>query len=516
MDKDNITVNTGILRKKTINIINTLFDTYKNNTKIEEKIYHYVNNNLINVISKMNINIKHEENIKSIINEFIQDFFVEDNSYFYISSKDTFIYYNDVKYQLIEEDDITLKLFELIKEDDELKCYKRQIANEIITKMKTNSLQKSIPESNTICFLNTFFIPNLLTSKTDMKYLYCILGDSILKKDNNHIFYFNIEAKDFFDILNDLLVYYFGIRLPLNIKYKYHQDHDYKLCRILNFNIAVKNKVFWNSFLKDNIFNIYVVSCYYSIRYGGSEKYLNGLLDLNKCNILFLKNNTQDNIINMFVKKMLVKVNDEKKEININNMYFLWKMFIKHQNIPNIIYKNTFYALLNNKIKRHDKNYIGYGSEYLSNIKRFQSFWSETMIDGLGDEIELNELFVLYQEWYKDKGDFNTHFDEDKMYELIQYFYPTIDIKDNKFILNKTNLLWDKSSMIENGLDIKFDKKIKTKISFNKLYKYYCSFSKNKNNKIASKNYFINVINKIIPKEYIKNNMILDNYWLNI
>ena len=60
----------------------------------------------------------------------------------------------------------------------------------------------------------------------------------------------------------------------------------------------------------------------------------------------------------------------------------------------------------------------------------------------------------------------------------------------------------------------RFKKQIQHKISLNKLYKYYCSYSKEKNEKITSKNYFINTIHKIIPDNFIINNKILPDYWI--
>ena len=324
-------------RQLSIDIVNNLFDKYSDE-KLQNKIYSYLSNNLVNILCKLQNDEIEKKNILTKINDFIEDFFLEDNSYFYIQHNDTYIYYNDVKYQIIDEDEIILKLYDLIKQEKEIKYHKQKISRDILKMMKEHKLEKSIPESTTISYLNTFFIPNLLSLKTDMKYLYCIIGDSILDKKTNNIFYFNIESKDFFEILIDLFQYYFGMNLSLNIKYKYHVEHDYNLCRILNFNIAVKNRDFWETFLKDNIFNIYVVACYYSIRYGNSESYLKTLLPINKKNILFLKNNNESKIINMFINKMLIK--EDNKKIKFNNMYFLWKIFIKQQNIPNIMYKN--------------------------------------------------------------------------------------------------------------------------------------------------------------------------------
>ena len=256
------------------------------------------------------------------------------------------------------------------------------------------------------------------------------------------------------------------------------------------------------------------MSCYYSIRYGNSEEYLKTLND--KSDILFLNNNNQEDIINLFINKMLEK-KTTKEEINPTDMYFLWKIFVQYHKIPNVIYKNDFLKLISNKINTNKKNkYVGYYSEYLQNIKHFKTFWEDTMCESYSDELEISELHILYNEWFKDKYDSNISINDDKIIELISYFYPDTVIDDNKYILHKINILWDKQGAIEVGLENKFNKDIKTNISMSKLYKYYCSYCKKNKEKIASKNYFINVVHKIIPKGqniYIMNNMVLKEYW---
>lgn len=497
--------------------LNDILNKYKNDEKMLEKVHGYINTNLTNYIEKIH---KTEENRKitnNKINNFIDDFFIIDNNYFYIAQNGTFIYYDDLNYKIIDEDDLIEKLYVCIEDenDGDLNAFKHKIKNTIIKRLKETRLEKSIPESDTITYLNNFFVPILLPIKNKMKYLYCMIGDSILKRKTNKIYYFNIESKEFVCVLESLFEYYFDIKLHLNVKYKYHKDHDYNLCRILNFNISIKNRDIWENFLKDNIFNFYVVSCYYSIRYGNSEEYLKTLNDKN--DILFLKNNTQEDIINLFIKKMLENKNtNDGEEINQTDMYFLWKIFIQYHKIPNVIYKNEFLKLLSKRINNNNNKYVGYYSEYLKNIKHFKTFWENTMCDSYSDELEISELHILYNEWFKNKYDNTISIDDDKIIELICYFYPDTVIDDNKYILHKINILWDKQGAIEVGLENKFNKDIKTKISMSKLYKYYCSYCKKNKQKIASKNYFINVVHKIIPEgqnEYIKNNMILKKYW---
>ena len=68
-------------RELSIEIINKLFDTYKDD-KLQSKIYNYISNNLVNILSKLHNDEIEKKNLSTKINDFIEDFFLEDNSYF--------------------------------------------------------------------------------------------------------------------------------------------------------------------------------------------------------------------------------------------------------------------------------------------------------------------------------------------------------------------------------------------------------------------------------------------------
>ena len=74
--------------------------------------------------------------------------------------------------------------------------------------------------------------------------------------------------------------------------------------------------------------------------------------------------------------------------------------------------------------------------------------------------------------------------------------------------------MWNKKRDIKNKIENKFNKKINTDITLLEAYKSYCSYG-DKNNyiNIVSKSYFEKYINDIIPFKYLKNNMILKEYW---
>ena len=67
-----------LLKQKSCNIINALFDTYKNEKKVIEKTFHYISNNLPNYVNKIYQNEQLETFLNAKIDDFIEDCFLDD------------------------------------------------------------------------------------------------------------------------------------------------------------------------------------------------------------------------------------------------------------------------------------------------------------------------------------------------------------------------------------------------------------------------------------------------------
>ena len=82
-------------------------------------------------------------------------------------------------------------------------------------------------------------------------------------------------------------------------------------------------------------------------------------------------------------------------------------------------------------------------------------------------------------------------------------------------ILHISCNLWIKGTDINLAIKKKFNlENIKNDLSMLDSYKLYCSFCCNKNSiNIVSKKYFEKYIDKAIPRQYIKNNIISKEYW---
>ena len=103
---------------------------------------------------------------------------------------------------------------------------------------------------------------------------------------------------------------------------------------------------------------------------------------------------------------------------------------------------------------------------------------------------------------------------ENKLKELIKYFYPNVKFRNN-MILDRKCIFWKKKEDISESIKNKFMKNIDKNLTFLEAYLSYCSYCDNcKKLNIVSKKYFEKYIGSIIPQQYIKNKVILKEFWL--
>ena len=373
---------------------------------------------------------------------------------------------------------------------------------------------KSLPESKTIQEIIKL-LSILFDSKDEIKYFLTLLGDNILKKNKNLIHYCNPLGKPFFDILLQYNKDYFNNSFILNsIRFKNH-GYDYKNIRILHINKQIKNYYGLPIFIKGNFFNIISVACYYSNRYENSELFIkNEAQTTIKDKICYLENKTPNNIVDNFIDIFIESTNSENDIVNKKDMNFLWNKYIHNKNLPNIISKNNLQKILEEKLD-FNEHFRKIKSSFLIHIIFIKQFWNSTiqMGDLIEDELEISEFITLFNCWCKNnKKEVSDIKDELQVKEILEYYYPEINIIDEKYILNIKCNLWCKEDDINNYfLNIKT--KLKEDISFVEFYKLYCKYSKKEKKIVVSKKYFEKYIYKLIPSEYIDNNMILNVYW---
>ncbi len=493
--------------------ITELYNQYKNDEFILSKLTNYINNDLplllINCKKQKKIREDRRELLIEAHNKFVKEF-INKNIYFYSSTTEIFFKYDNNNYYVSKEDDIIYSILSSLSYRDnqeqvqyyeeKLLPWKFKIKTSIIKQLRDVSIFTSIPESITIqnvinLFYNTFF-----KIRNEVKYFLTILGDTILKKQNNNIYLISNTAKPILRLLESFAGNYFGhIPLQQQFRYKYH-EHPYQDCRILN----IKNVKF-NSDTSDynyeqfqkNIINIIVVSCYYSNRYDNSDEFLNNCQDENLSNrVLYLKNNNQNKIVNDFISSKIQISNDST--ISSKNMLYLWKCYLEENNIPYIIYSSLLKTLLKNKLNfnTNDDLFYGYTSLGLPIVSNFIKFWESSIKEDYDEYfLEIDEICLLFKNWLG--GKVLIEIKESTILNLIKHFYPDINIENNKYIFGIISCYSSKKDGIITFLNNYHNKENLT--SYELYVEYTKKYNKKNNNLIANKSYF-----DLVITEYFK------------
>jgi len=505
--------------EQTHRAIDDLFQKYENDPYIFSKIHNYVCNLLPNILDKKKSS--HEESIQRIEtlsleqNIFIESF-LNTNKFFYLASTEKFFYYDGEHYHIYSEDDILYNVLSSISKERTLLSWKQQTKVYIMKRIKQNNLLKSIPESETIQYVLDSLCPAFFTDKIEAKYFLTILGDNILKKNAHIIHFIDAKAKRFLRELNVLAQSTIGQNLSQTFKYKYHEQHDYKDCRLVKINECIKSENTWLPVLNQCFLDLICVACHYSIRFGNSEDVIlkhyrnQELID----KVFYLRDIEPEGLIHKFMEEYLqfsqttVSYQLRVPQITWKNMHYLWKHFLESKNLPAVMFQQRLKGFLVQKMK---DNYIEEAdifnnvcSKYLPAIQQFLQFWTETIdYDETETDFEIEDIVHLYREWTENKEEICSNLNDKQILDLIVYYYPDIEIEKDKYINGITCKLWDKQLDIQIALEsmkeqlcsqpVSEGERLTTAkhISIYDAYTFYCKyFSSLINKRFVNKAYF--------------------------
>jgi hypothetical protein len=227
-----------------------------------------------------------------------------------------------------------------------------------------------------------------------------------------------------------------------------------------------------------------------------------------------------------------------------NNMHYIWKLYLSSINVPNMIYSNNLKTLLKAKLSYNDLFTASGGSDiiftnvtskFLPSVSNFLSFWEKyiTILNNdnifenniFDDEYEIDEILSIYKLTNKNLN-INIAVSEEEVIKMIcHYFYPQVEVIDNKYITNIHCNLWSKQDDINEMLsnykeqkkcDITEDSNL---ISFDDLYQSYKSYIQAKVvvdkifRPIISKHFFEKFLSNNLTK-YIKFDKFVSSEWL--
>ena len=509
-----------------------LLEKYEDNDYIKNKLTNHILNQLSGLLDQANVNyIKREERKQRLETDQIEftNRFLNKHNYFYVSNTDIFFNYDGQHYKTYKEDDILHEILTTITQEENLMPWKHKIKLNMIKQIRENWLFTNIPESYTIQNILNKIFPEIFSSKTAAKYFLTIIGDNILRKNDNLIYLIDAGAKSLIKCIASSAYNYFGNSSILNsFKYRYHEQHNYSDCRLINFDKACRVNTLLND-LTNSSLDLLCVAVYYSRRYNSADEFLaksehKELIDYS----LYLKNNSLDSIIEEFIDKSLQKsiaysIPTQFTRINSKKMMYLWKLFLRDNKLPHIIFLSTLKAILRNKIAYDEPsdNFLNITSPHLPLISNFITFWDQNMQENEEDiELEIEEIICLFRHWYSvTQLKLPIALQESFVLELIRHFYSDVIIDEDKYILHITCNIWNKKERIQQFLeDYKeqcLNKGEKYSISLNSLYTNYCKVSK-KEICTASKNYFEKSCKELFGDFINDENMISSSWWENV
>jgi hypothetical protein len=471
--------------------------------------------------------------------------FLSKYQYYYMPYNSIYYEYDGKTYKIIKDDDIHYKLLSTITDEGKLIQWKHKTKQNIIKKIKERTLFKSTPETytiqNVLGFLQTIF-----QTKTESKYFLTIIGDCILKKNDNNLLYFvSSNLKKCITLIDSIVYVTTGNSIMCNFITKYHDSHKLNLYRLIKTN-ETSNSLS-SDIVKDVLNNIGIdllcVASHYSERFSNADNYFTNLQNSKdeqdiKNHVFYFVEKTSQTIINDFVEQCIEVVSFtglHETDISWKNMHYIWKLYLSNINIPNMIYSQQLQDILITKISHKNESgniiFTNVTSKYLPNVSSFLSFWEKhiTIINdsNIDDEYEIDELMTLYK--FYDKK--NTQISDTNMIKMIcHYFSPNVEVIDNKYITNIKSNLWCKHDDIHYFLETykvnlmnDFSKLQNTNselISFDDLYQSYKSFFYAKSTvdkkiyPIVSKHYFEKFILTQLTN-YVKFEKFVSSEWLN-
>ena len=493
---------------------------YKDRPLILSKIDDYVENQLPKLIQTFIEREKRQEMLTTQMTNYINAFFSDPQTqFYYIGISNIFIHHTENHYKIIPEDDIWHTILSDISSKKVLMDWKYKVKTKIVKLIREKEIFHSIPESSTIQYILNFLQSTFFKTREQAKYFLTCMGDSILKKNTGFIHFIDPQYKPFINYIQESCFFFFNNTItPIDsFKYRYH-EHDYKRCRLLYFDILPPFHEYWYPFLKSHILDLIVVSCHYSIRFLNSDNYI-----INYCHdakiqdhTLYLKSKNAAQIVDDFITSyLIVGTSQNTLSITWNDMYFLWKEYLKAQYFPNILFKENLKENLIQKLSFNTdtSSFLHVSSIHLNYVRVFGRFWNTTINDISNNNFEIGELCSIYKDWLKINHPREKCLQENKMMSLIQYFYPQYEICDQKYISNISSTLWNKKRDIRQTLEM-LKKTVVGSRNFYQMYVIYCEYAKKKPfTYIVSKKYFENAIRELISPQYVVGDTIDEAYW---
>lgn len=478
-----ISENTDRVQKIT-ECVSKLYEKYENHPYMKDATYNYICNRLPSILE--NIEKTHAERAQrleelTVEQDFFINYFLSNTRYFYLPATESFFYYDGDKYKQYSEDDVLYNILSSISRDQQLMSWKHKTKVSVMKRIKDNHLYNSIPESTTIQRVLNMLYPSVFHNKNEAKYFLTVLGDNIHRKEISGQVIHIVPSvfKNLINHLNAMCQMWFGSNLAQSFKFKYHAEHNYANIRIINTSssIYLNDTVWINKMLNENGLDLLCVACHYSNRYHNSDNYVAKYSndDVFYKSVFYLKDMSPEILVSVFIGEYLRVVPNPAKitsgsgvvlgevsfgasSISWKNMMYLWKHFLEARRLPNVVIstklRQEMMVSLGTYYRESDESFYGINSKYLPSVCKFIQFWEDTMeVDETEIEFEVSEISSLFNRWCEMHKEPSFHISEKQVVDLITFFYPDVELDQDKFVYKMRCSMWNKQMDILMAID---------------------------------------------------------------
>jgi hypothetical protein len=174
----------------------------------------------------------------------------------------------------------------------------------------------------------------------------------------------------------------------------------------------------------------------------------------------YLRTNGKSDLVKIFVGNYIQK-RELRTTITWKNMQYLWKHFLDSKQVPTVMFQQTLKTLLVSELSEYYNEeqdmFVGITSIYLPTIQKFIAYWEETVVmdETLTEmEYEIDELCMLFKKWLETKNERgNVTISDAQMLDFITYFYPGVDIENEKNVYKIRSVLWDKHQDLQTAME---------------------------------------------------------------
>lgn len=516
-----------------IGIIEHLLENYKNNDYMMQRFHNHLTNlpYLLENENKKNDerNIKTNELIIEQNNFYVS--FLEKYKFFYLTNNSKFYEYDGKHYRIVDEDVVRYSILSNISLNPKLIQWKYKTSITLLKKIKNISIFSSTPEEftiqNVLSFLQIIFF-----SQEEIIYFLCVIGDCILKKNNNLLYFIKNSAKKIISAIDYIIYMNAGFSISNNFILKHHDTHNLTNYRLIKTKTTSFNLL--ESSINDIGLDLICVGTYYSELYKNSENYIFNMNENNSNYILFFIKNTPEQIINNFISSHIEIINNSNENVpqmNWKNMHYIWKLYLHSIKVPTFSYINNLQQLLMNKLEHattsNEIYFNNVTSKYLPNISSFLDFWNENITiyenenESFVYDYTATELLYLYKMSEFKIGSLN----EKNMLRIIQhYFSPQVCIINEKYVKYIKCKLWLKEEEINEFLNYQKYELIKSEfysshkyISLNQLYDLYKKTGKNSSigkDLFIGKDFFQTYVSYQLQNYMNDDNTLIDLKWI--